>query len=236
MDLNDLYSTRIQKSFDEDSAEIVSILKAHSQQGLRLINYYKGLPLSYPATIASIDRGTVDLDVQEVQAFTIEQARSTFIRSPLFKHDVFAQAQYVNIKKRAATFIKFTYVEIMAERRNFIRIDPDPNPVARIETQKGVVEGTVCDISLAGLNILVQHSCPLEVNTEVPVSFVLKHVDTCKDIHVSVPASLINITGDRSPYNYKFSISLDKMIERELSHYIFQRQVEIIREIKDVVS
>ena len=100
MTSTDLYSTRIQKNFDDDQAEILALLEANLNKPLKLINYYKGIPLSYPATIASISRGVVDLDVQEMQAFTIEQARSTFIRSPLFKHDLFAQAQYVNVKKR----------------------------------------------------------------------------------------------------------------------------------------
>ena len=80
MNIADLYSTRIQKTFDEDQAEIVSILKANPKKSLKLITYYKGLPLSYPATVTSIDRGAVDIEVKEEQAFTIEQSRSAFIR------------------------------------------------------------------------------------------------------------------------------------------------------------
>ncbi len=236
MNIEDLYSTRIQKTFDEDQAEIVSILQAHPKQQLKLINYYLGIPLSYPATIAAIDRGTIDLDVQAQQAFTIEHARSTFIRSPIFKHDVFAQAQYVNIRKRAATFFKFTYVEIMAERRNFIRLELEPTPAAVIESPLGIIEGRLCDISLSGLSVLVDNYCRLERNTEMPIRFTVSCNDQTHITNVITPARLLDIKSDAPPYRYAFDISPDKQLERQLSQFIFQKQIEIIREIKDAVD
>jgi hypothetical protein len=236
MNIEDLYSTRIQNTYDEDQAEIIAILQAHAKQQLKLINYYMGMPLSYPATIAQIDRGVVDLDVQAQQAFTIEQSRSTFIRSPIFKHDVFAQAQYVNIGKRAATFVKFCYVELMAERRNFLRLELQPSPETVIESPLGILDGKLHDISLAGLNILIDSYCPLERNTEMPIRFTLSSIEHNQSFNVTLPASMLAITAEAPPYNYAFAISPDKTLERQLSQFIFQRQIEIIRAIKDIVG
>jgi hypothetical protein len=236
MNISDLYSTRIQKTFDEDQEEIISILKAHPKKVLKLINYYKGMPLSYQAAVSSFDRGSVDFEVRAEQAFAIEESRSAFIRSPIFKHDVLAQSQYVNIKKRAAFFVKFTYVEIMAEHRNFIRMDTDPSPNTVIESPYGTFEGRLCDISLSGLNVSIQHSCPLEIDTETTIKFTLKDVDHDLEVAISAPGRLIDIKGDYLPYNYKFITSIDKMLERQLSKYIFQRQLEVIKEIKEAAS
>jgi hypothetical protein len=236
MNIADLYSTRIQKSFDDDSEEIVTILKANPKRVLKLINYYKGLPLSYPATVASVERGTVDLDVKAEQAFTIEHSRSTFIRSPLFKHDVFAHVLYVNIKKQAASFVKFSYVEIMAERRNFIRLVLEPSPDTLIESPHGIIEGNLHDISLSGLSILINHSCPLTTNDETIIQFMIRQPDQRPNLAVRVPARLIGIKDEVLPYNYRFTIFPDKMLERDLSQYIFQKQIEIIREIKDGID
>ncbi|MDD2367594.1 MAG: PilZ domain-containing protein [Desulfuromonadaceae bacterium] len=233
MSVDDLYSTRIQKTFDEDNAEIISIMKANSKARFKLLNYYKGLPLTYPAEISSVDRGVVDMAVKEEQAFAIEQNRSAFIRSTLFKHDVFAQSQYVNIKKRAAFFAKFSYVEIMAERRNFIRMTVEPNPHTIIESELGAVEGKLYDLSISGLHILVENSSALEIGTEALVSFLLRDIEQEQNFKVTVPAKLINIKGNSMPYSYIFNITVDKTTERLISKYIFQRQLEIIREIKD---
>jgi c-di-GMP-binding flagellar brake protein YcgR len=236
MNITDLYSTRIQKTFDDVQAEIVSILKANPKAALKLISYYKGLPLSYQAKIVSIDRGTLDLDVQAEQAFAIEKSRSVFIRSPLFKHDVFAQAQFVNIKKKAASFVKFSYVEIMAERRNFIRVATESQPNTAISSPLGLIEGQLADISLSGMNIVIQHSVPLEIDSEAPTSFKLRNIEQGLNLTINTPARLINITGDKLPRNYKFTFNPDRSLERQLSQYIFQRQIEIIKEIKDAIE
>lgn len=236
MNISDLYSTRIQKTFDEDQTEIVSILKANSKKVFKLINYYKGMPLCYPATVNTVERNSVDFDVQAEQAFAIEQSRCAFIRSPLLKHDVFAEIQYVNVKKCAATFIKFRYVEIMAEHRNFIRLEPYKSVPTVIESPQGVIEGSLFDLSLSGLNVVTNQYHTLAADGGASVRFKLGNIEQTPDIDVSVQANLVTIKDDASPYAYKFNISVDRLLERSLSKYIFQRQVEIIREIKDAVS
>jgi len=236
MNIIDLYSTRIQKSFDEDQAEIVSILKANINKKFKLINYYKGMPLSYPATLTTMDRGAADFDVQAEQAFAIEQSRFAFIRSPLFKHDVFAEMQYVNVKKCAAVFTKFSYVEIMAERRNFIRLEPESKVSTVIESPLGKIAGKLFDLSLSGLNVSIDNYHSLVINTSTPIRFNISNIDQTVNINVAVAAELIIIKDDSSPYSYKFTICPDKALESSLSKYIFQRQIEIIREIKDAIS
>lgn len=236
MIVTDLYSTRIQKTFDEDQAEIVSILKANPGKKLKLINYYKGLPLSYPATVASIDKGIVDLDVQKEQALAIKASHSVFIRSEIFKHDVFAQVQFVDIKRGAASFVKFTYVEIMAERRDFIRMEPHMHPVVTIDSPFGIFDGTLCDISISGANVSILDSCPLETDSNASIRFMLGDMEQDHRFEVTAPSRLTIIKGDTLPRNYIFALTPDKSLDRQLSQYIFQRQIEIVREIKDAVA
>lgn len=231
----DLYSTRIQKTFDEDHNEILGILKANPKANLKLINYYKGLPLSYNATIAGLDRGVLDLDVQPEQAFTIEHERYAFIRSPLFRFDLFAQAQYVNVRKHAASFVKFCYVEIMAERRNFLRLELDKALDAKIFANETSCSGKLHDISLSGLNIMLDDFSSIGKEAEASVSFRLTDLECNTPIDVNLPSRLVTISDDTRPYSYRFSISPDRYSERTISRYIFQRQIEIIREIKDAV-
>jgi len=236
MDITDLYRTCIQKNFNDDQSEIFAILKANPKKSLKLISYYKGLPLAYTATMASLDRGIADLDVRAEQAYVIEKSRSVFIRSPLFKHDVFAHAQYASARKKAVTVGKFCYVEIMAERRNFIRVAPEAPAGSVIESPLGSIEGDLYDISLSGLNIAVDHSCRLEIGAEMPVRFVLGNQDGSSDLRANVQARLIGVSGDRLPRNYRFSMDPDKLFERQLSKYIIDRQIEIIREIKEAAT
>lgn len=235
MDISELYSTRIQKTFDDDLNEIFGIFKGNPTATVKLITYYKGLPLSYTAKIASVDRGTIDLDVQAEQAYTIEHGRYSFIRSPLFKHDLFAHAQYVNLRKRAVTLTKFSYVEIMAERRNFLRLEFDRPVSVTVTTAQDNITGHLHDVSLSGLNVLIDSYYELAKGSEVSINFRLHDIDLNIDFRVQVPGTLIGIVDATLPYNYKFAITPDKETERQLSKYIFQRQIDIIREIKDAV-
>ncbi len=235
MNIDNLYTTRIQKTYDEDQAEIVAILKANKTGTVKLINYYKGLPLSYPATIVAVERGSLDLNVKGEQAVIIELSRSTFIRSPLFKHDVFAQVQYVNVKKQAASFNKFSYVEIMAERRSFLRMALNPSPEVTVESPLGTYVGKLHDMSLSGLNITTQKYCPLALDTEAVISFMLSGGEFSADCEIKVSAKLVAIKDDSLPYQYIYAIFPDKTSERLLSQFVFRRQIEIIKEIKNAV-
>jgi hypothetical protein len=67
-------------------------------------------------------------------------------------------------------------VEIMAERRNFIRMAPEPRPTVVINSPLGVVEGELQDISLSGANVSIHHSCPLEAGYETSISFMLNDI------------------------------------------------------------
>jgi hypothetical protein len=232
MSTAEMFISRIHESFDVDQEEILGTFRANPDQMIRLINYYKGLPLSYPATIAAVGRSTLDLEVRAEQAYAIEKNRFAFIRSPLLRHDVLARVQYVNVKKQAVSFFKFSYGDIVAEQRNCIRMTIDPHPEAILNTPLGVVKGEVEDISITGVCILLHHSCPLDIGDEMGISFELKLAERSKALHVRVSGRLVSIKGDSLPRKYNFAISPDEDLERQLSQYIMQRQVEIVKEVK----
>ena len=67
------------------------------------------------------------------------------------------------------------------------------------------------------------------------INFVLKNIGPSAPIKVNLPARLISISGDSLPRKYKFAITPDNLLERQLSQYIIQRQIEIIKEVKAAV-
>ena len=134
-----------------------------------------------------------------------------------------------------ASFAKFSYVELYADQRNFVRMVPDPLSPVIINSPLGVIEGEVQDVSLTGVGILIHQSCPLETGAEMAINFVLKNIGPSAPIKVNLPARLISISGDSLPRKYKFAITPDNLLERQLSQYIIQRQIEIIKEVKAAV-
>ena len=241
MDYSYLYSTRINETFDDDQAEIISILKRELEKKpryqIQLINYYKGLPVSYPAQLVQIERDTVEVDVYPQQAVVMTEQHGTFIRCKALRNDLFANVQYVNIRRRAASLRKLCYVEIMAEKRDYIRLELDPHQNVLLRTADGMLRGKLTELSINGACVKVEQSCKLEIDDEITLSFMMHGImHQNLDYTVKTEARLVGVEGDTIPRYYRFTIAPDKILDRFLGQFLFQRQIEIIREIKDVTE
>ena len=240
MDYSRLYSTRIEISYDEDQIEILSLIRRTLMNSpamhVRLINYYKGLPVSYPARIVAVERDIIDLDVLPQQIFAMQDSRCTFIRSTAFKHDLYAKVQYANIKRKAISLRKLCYVEILPEKRDFIRLELEKLPSAMISGAAGSVKGKITELAINAACVRVEDPCSLEIDEAVTLGFMLYNAQQDLEYNVKTPARLEAVEGHGYPKLYRFSTTPDKTLDRMLSQYLFHRQIEIIREIKDAAE
>lgn len=240
MDFTTLYSTRIQTTFDDDQALILKTFldKLTTKEGskVHLTNYFRGLPITYPATILGVEHGNMDLDVNPQQAIAMASDHYTLIRSPLFLFPIVAHVQYVNVKKHAASLTKLCFVEVLAEKRGAVRLNLDPPVRATIMYDNQDIAGNLVDISTQGLAITIDDFVTLKTDVEMPIKFMLPDSVLMKQTMIKVPATLVDVAGDASPYRCRFKISPEKHQEQLISRYIFQRQVEIIRGLKETAD
>ena len=240
MDFTSLYSTRIQTTFDDDQAAILKIFHDNgtSKNGLKvnLTNYYNGLPITYPALVLGVERGNLDLDVNPQQAIAMASDHYTLIRSKLFPDPIAAHVQYINIKKHSASLTKLCFVEVLAEKRAAVRLNLDPPVRATIQHGEQMIPGNLVDISTQGLAITIDGLVELDIGMELSVKFMLPDSVLMKQTLIRVPATLVAVAGDASPYRYRFRISPEKHQEQLISRYSVQRQVEIIRGLKEIAD
>ena len=240
MDFTSLYSTRIQTTFDDDQAAILQTFldkyKERDGSKVSITNYYNGLPITYPATILGVERGNVDLDVNPQQAVAIASDRYTLIRSKLFPLPIAAHVQYVNVKRHAVSLNKLCFVDVLAEKRLAVRLNLDPPVRATLQYGGEVIVGLLVDISTQGVAVTMDDFVQMESGTEMSVKFMLPDPVLMKQTLIRVQATLIDIAGNASPYRYRFKIAPEKHQEQLISRYSFQRQVEIIRGLKDTAD
>ena len=213
---------------------IMKVLKNGSK--VNLTNYYNGLPITYPALVLGVERGNLDLDVNPQQAIAMASDHYTLIRSKLFPDPIAAHVQYINIRKHAASLTKLCFVEVLAEKRAAVRLNLDPPVRATIQCGDQAVAGNLVDISTQGLAITVDDFIVLDSGMELTVRFMLPDSVLIKQTLIKVPATLVAVAGDASPYRCKFRISPEKHQEQLISRYSFQRQVEIIRGLKETAD
>jgi hypothetical protein len=232
-----LYSTRPVKSVDEDLESILETFRnlvRKGKTGVKLINYYNGLPLSFPARMLSLDRGMLDLDVHPQQAVAIERDRYTFLRCDAFKWDICANLQYVNAQKHAVTLTKFFFIEILAERRNAVRLRLFPPTAATFEWNgTPLIQGKLIDLSMNGVALKTGSAPECENGMEAQIHFTLPYPLEGMSSSYRIPATFVGAVDNGESYLCRFAISIDKQLEQIISKYIFQRQIDIIQELRD---
>lgn len=231
--MNDNYQ-RLQLNDEErDRAEIIATLAA-MQSGqlhndLRLLNFYREVPVSYGAELLTIEENRhIELLVHQVQAVAIEQEKLTVLKSRHFRRDVAATASYVNVEKSRVVLTNLGYTLVRADRRMSVRVQLGETVRAWFSApDTETVAGRLHDMSLSGMSMNVPHDPRLPLSQKGELSIALPEGT------IAITASLLKtIVGDGT-CRLVFEIEPTRAEELSISQYIFQRQVEIIKELKD---
>jgi hypothetical protein len=214
-----------------DSASILEILQQIKNgtlpNDLRLLNYYKEIPVSYEAEISHIDDDLVELQVHQHQAVVMSLEKITFIKSRHFPHDVVAKVYKASINKSLALLTRFSYGQVRAERRRFVRVQVHDKIPVNFSDSEQSVNGMLLDISIGGLSITSSERCEIPPDTFVTLQLNLSNTA------ISPQGKLLKTVPSDDRWRYFFELESDHKIESAISQFIFHKQVEIIRELKD---
>jgi hypothetical protein len=229
--MKDTYNYITVEDVQRDEKAILNVLKGihdgRLKNDLRLLNYYKEIPVSYEAKISHIDSDLVEMHVHQHQAVVMYVEKISFLKSDHFPHDVVAKVYKSNINKSIGLLHNFSYVQIRAERRQFVRVQIlDPMRISfSCVDQK--IDGHLVDISIGGLSL----RCPDKYSIDFDTAGIL--TAELPNGVIEVPGRLLKVAPVESGWHYIFVIDASPRIEAAISQFIFQRQVEIIRELKD---
>jgi c-di-GMP-binding flagellar brake protein YcgR len=214
-----------------DEAAILTTLSAISDRKLtndiRLVNYYKELPVIYDARITHCERGVVEMQVSDLQAAAMMIEQETFIKSEHLRHDVIARVLKIKQDKLLVLFTNFQYVLITAERRLAVRVRVSDRYDASFFHNHHLVHGVIEDISFGGISIRAPKGSTMEENVTGIVSISLPNTK------LEVTGRLIKVKEDDSSKKYIIEMEVDSRCERQISQFIFSQQSRIIRELKD---
>ncbi|GAM09264.1 pilZ domain protein [Geobacter sp. OR-1] len=229
--MKDIYHLLTVNDVHKDEKAIVDVLKGiftgELKNDLRILNYYKEIPVSYDATISHIDDDLVEMQVHQHQAVVMFVEKIAFLKSNHFPHDVLAKVYKANINKCIGLLHNFSYTQIRAERRRFVRVqivDPVKVNFRRIDKN---FDGHLIDISIGGLSLATSEQIDIAVDT---AGILTVEIPNGK---LEMPGRLLKIIPGESSSIYIFEIEASSRIEAAVSQFIFQKQVEIIRELKD---
>jgi len=223
---------------DDGKSDVAAIIKVFSEMAsgrlacdLKLLNYYNEVPVSFGTTIITVENDRVELVIHEHHALIIKHDKSTLITSKHFHNGVVGvhcHAAHVNETKKTAILYNFAYALIRAQRREVVRVKVQGTLPVRFICKNITIEGDMADISGNGLAF---HS-DLVPQTESGQTGVLYF--TLNGISLEAPGSFIrSVTDATGGHLCMFKMDTDNKISGIVSRFIFQRQVEIIQQLKE---
>ena len=229
--MNDIYQKIQLAGEKEDGAQIIATLAAIKEgrlkNDLKLLNFFREIPVSYGASVETVEETFAELLVHQIQAVVISFEKVTVLKSSHFPKDVIANVSYVNVEKSRIVLSSFCYALVRADRRMSVRVELSEPIYAAFTCPDLTANGRLHDMSLAGISINVASDpgIPLSEKGELAVTLPIGTI--------TVPASLLKVLLVPDGYRLVFEIAATRATEISISRYILQRQVEIIKELKD---
>ncbi|HBA73017.1 MAG: pilus assembly protein PilZ [Geobacteraceae bacterium GWC2_55_20] len=231
------YDKAVRGTENEDKLVILQFLSGMIGQTFSFLNYYKEIPVSYDSTLLSVENEMAEFAIHEYQAKVISLERKALIyshaKSP-YSEDMIGEAFYVNSVRKRAILCNFAYARIRSDMRRFVRVQLDHPVEVDLVHDDDILKGNVKDISLGGAAMSVMDSDRLVPGSNVGIVLKLPDSQSNSVVEVEAEATIVKITGESAPFSCIIEIHSDKHSQQQIAHYINQRQVEIIRELKDI--
>lgn len=231
------YDKAIRGTEREDRLVILQVLQGMIGQTFSFLNYYKEIPVSYDATLLNIENEMAEFSVHEYQAKVINMEKETLIYSPPqgpFSEDLIGEAFYVSAAKKRVILCNFGYATIRSDMRRFVRVLID-NPVeAELIFEGDILKGNVKDLSLGGAAISTMSADLLVAGLDINIFLKLPDYNSNSRLEVGMRATIVKVVGTSAPYICYIEFHAEKHSQQMIAYYINQRQVEIIKELKDI--
>lgn len=196
---------------------------------LKLLNYYHEVPISYSAKIDSIDSDCIEVTAHQAQSVVLGLQKQALLTSASFPQGlgVHCFVEYVNVKNSFAVLGRFAYASIRAERRGAVRVKIDGFLPAAYIADTQTLSGRADDISVSGVAIHNQQPVP----AGIPENGTLKL--SVNGSELLLPSTLVKSAEKEGEFVHTFRFEPDKNADKVISQYIYGRQVEIIRQLKE---
>jgi hypothetical protein len=151
-----------------------------------------------------------------------------------FREDMIGEAFYVSPAKKRVVLCNFGYAHIRSDMRRFVRVLLD-NPVeAELLFEEDILKGNVKDLSLGGAAISTMSADLLVSGLDINMFLKLPDLIGNTKREVGLSATIVKVIGISAPFTCFIEFHPEKHSQQQIAYYINQRQVEIIKELKDV--
>ena len=217
----------------EDYEEICGWLQnmVKTQQKVSCVNYYMEMPIISKSQVVASDHGTFVVSPSEIQLKVMSDKLKTFINVNADK-SILANCQAVSMQTGEAVLSGFRYVSLNSTSRDACRVQLIKPINVSLETEHGKMAGILKDISLSGCRVAT-FMRTLQPGAHVKLMLKMFDTDTNTILQIVADAVLMRVDSEKMPIACGLRFELDSNTEEMLVHYINQRQIELLKSLKE---
>ncbi|OGU05058.1 MAG: hypothetical protein A2075_17660 [Geobacteraceae bacterium GWC2_58_44] len=202
---------------------------------ITLTNIYKEIPITHRASIGEIRGHHLELNTCELQLAAISQCKEVYICSPHLDAPILGRLNSMDIRRGAVQLHNFTHAELQETRRKTVRVRFKRPIQIMLHCETDKISGVIHDISLGGccINTLVRKE--LGENSDIQVELKLIDQTTGQMSCTRIPSDIVHISGATPPFKVALSFRHTQQSEQFLSVFIYQRQLEILKELRETL-
>lgn len=221
-----------QQTFLEQFQELLAL---QGDPRITLTNIYKEMPVTHAASICEVKGRHLELSTCELQLAAISQCKEVYIRSPHLETPILGRLDNMDIRRGVVQLHDFSYAELKETNRKTVRVRFKRPMQIVLHSGSDKISGVIHDISLGGccINTLVRRE-PRE-SDDIQVELKLIDPSTGQVNCTSIAAEIVQFHGDQAPYRCALSFHHTQQTEQFLSVFIYQRQLEILKELRDTL-
>ncbi len=207
---------------------------------VRLLNHYRGLPVSYDAQIVALSQGTVTLRVHQDQMVCMVLENKTWLLRVLppagrgSPRGLHAQVVSLDLAKKQVMLAEFSQPRKEVERRGAVRLQPEELIGVDMEIGGTHITGKLADISVTGLGIFsfgtyVYSEYMVPKNADIVLECRLPIIDAL----VRVEGKAVHAASQRESFMQRVGIRIQPSREARqlLQQYVDLRRGEMLREL-----
>jgi hypothetical protein len=235
------YINNIQEDMDE-SEVIRSLLETAyiNDENVKLLNIYKGLCINTSAKVIKYRDDSIYVKLEQLQGTVMKEEKETVLQSPLFFKDIRASVKHVSLEKNVAILDEFKFLETNANARKYSRVTFDKKTFVVLSHKNATLNGEILDISVTSIAIASKYAKVFDMINDqvVKLTFVLPNPANLDGFtKMNLQAKVVFSVCDASK-NCKIVCEFihDESAEAILMEYVYNRQKEIIIELKKLAK
>ncbi len=175
---------------------------ARTHAPIKLINSYKGMPISNDAVIEEVGRQSISISAPRYQISCLYISRETYIFHEALPDIIRAEVVKLNAASQKAVLADFRPAQSTIGRRSQVRVEPENPLPAQIQVRKTTasVPAVLMDLSTEGLGIMLDrrlfHPHVFQPGVELDVTFTLPEQPVPRE-RVTQPLPPPSVLSDR---------------------------------------